>query len=114
MILLVDHDPEILDRAREILNHERHVLAVSSAEQALVMVRRLDFSVVLVDLELPDDPLYLIRELHATNPELPIIGTTAAVHPEATWTGVVEVLRKPISQGWKAVIDRVRASRGRG
>jgi hypothetical protein len=32
MILLVGHNPEIIERAREILNHDRHILAVSSAE----------------------------------------------------------------------------------
>ena len=73
MILLVDHDPEILDKARDILDHDRHVLAMSSAEQALAMVRRLGFWVVLVDLGLPDGPLTLIQKLHATNPNLPII-----------------------------------------
>ena len=117
MILLVDHDPESLERVREILNHDWHVLAVSSAGQATAMVRRLGFSVVLVDLELPGGPLALIKELHATNPDLPIIGITAAVHSEISVVpkslGVAEILRKPISLAWKPVVERVRASRGR-
>ena len=50
MILIVDHDPEILDKALEILNHGRPVLTASNADQALAMVRRLGFAVALVDL----------------------------------------------------------------
>jgi DNA-binding NtrC family response regulator len=117
MIILVDHDPEILEKAREVLNHDRHVLAVSNAEQALAIVRRLSFPVVLVDLELPDGPLTLIQNPHTTNPDLPIIGITAAAHSEIPVVpkslGVAEMLRKPISQAWKPIVDRVRASRRR-
>jgi two-component system C4-dicarboxylate transport response regulator DctD len=116
MILLVDHDSETLEKAREVLNHDRRVLAVSSAEQALAMVRRLSFSVALVDLELPG-PLSLIQNLHAADPDLPIIGITAAVHPEIPLVpksiGVAEILRKPISPAWKPVVERVLAACGR-
>ena len=113
MILVVDHDPDILDKAREILNHDRHVIAASSAEQALAMVRRLGFSVVLINLDLRDDAHALIRNLHDANPDLPIIAVTAGVQaaiPAATKAlGVVEVLPKPISPAWKSVVERVRA-----
>jgi two-component system C4-dicarboxylate transport response regulator DctD len=115
MILVVDHDPEVLDQAREVLNHDRHVLAVSNAEQALAMVRRLTFSVVLVDLELPDDAFALIRNLHEADPDLPVIAVIAAVKaaiPVTTKTaGVVEFLPKPISPTWKPAVERVRASK---
>jgi len=118
MILVVDHDPEVLDKAREILNRDRHVLAASSAERALAMVQRLAFSVVLVELELPDDGCALIRNLREANPDLPIIAVSASVKaalPVATKSlGVVEVLPKPISPAWKPVVERVRASRARG
>ena len=114
VILIVDHDPEVLDKAREILNRDRHVLAASSAEQALAMVQRFGFSVVLVDLELPDDALALIRKLHEANPDLPIVAVSAgqqAEIPVATKTlGVVEVLPKPISPDCKLEVERVRAS----
>jgi two-component system C4-dicarboxylate transport response regulator DctD len=117
MILIVDNDPEVLEKAREVLNHDRHVLAASNAEQALAMVQRLGFSVVLVDLELRDDAFALMRNLHEANPDLPIIAVTAGLKAQilvATKTlGVVEVLPKPISPGWKPVVERVRAS-GRG
>ena len=74
MILVVDHDPEVLERAREILNRDRQVFLASSAEKAFDMVtRQLGFSVVLVDLDLPGDPYALMRRLHKTHPDLMII-----------------------------------------
>jgi len=113
MILVVDHDPEAFDKAREVLNNDRRVLAASNAEQALALVRRLTFSVVLVDLELPDDAFALIRNLHEADPGLPVIAVTSAVRgaiPVTTKTaGVVEFLPKPVSPAWKPAIERVRA-----
>ncbi len=54
MILVVDHDPDVLEKARQILNRDRQVFLASTAQQALDMVERLSgFSVVLVDLDLP-------------------------------------------------------------
>jgi hypothetical protein len=57
--------------------------------------RRLGF-----DLDLPDGPLTL-QKLHATNPDSPIIGITAAVESEMAVVpkslGVAEILRKPVS-----------------
>jgi CheY-like chemotaxis protein len=69
MILVVDHDPDVLEQAQKILNHDRRVFLASNAVQALEMVDRLGFSVVLVDLELPGDGYALIRKLHDQNPE---------------------------------------------
>lgn len=34
MILVVDHDPEVLEKAREFLNRDRQVFLASTAEQA--------------------------------------------------------------------------------
>ncbi len=117
MILVVDHDPEVLEKAREILNHHRHVLGALSAEQAVSMVHRLAFSVVLVDLELPGDAFALIRDLHDMNPNLPIIAVAsfsskvkAVAAVAARSPGVVEVLPKPVSRQWKLAVERVRSS----
>jgi len=68
MILVVDHDPEVLDRAREVLNRDRQVFLASTSEQAFEMVERLGFSVVLVDLDMPGDGYALIQKLHDANP----------------------------------------------
>jgi CheY-like chemotaxis protein len=116
MILVVDHDPEVLETAREILNHDRQVFLASTASQAFSMVERLGFSVVLVDLELPGNAYTLIQKLHDAYPDLLIIaiisGAMKASVFEATKDlGVVEVLKKPITPEWKPVVERIRARR---
>jgi hypothetical protein len=42
MILVVDHDPEVLEQAPRILNRDRDVFLASTTAQALNMVQRLD------------------------------------------------------------------------
>jgi CheY-like chemotaxis protein len=115
MILVVDHDPEVLERAAQILNRDRQVFLASTAEQAFEMVQRLGFSVVLVDLALPGGGFALIQKLHDANPDLLIIAIAGAIKAsvlEATKEfGVVEVLNKPITPGWKPVVERIRARR---
>jgi len=115
MILVVDHDPEALEKARDILNCDRQVFLASSAKEALALVQRLGFSVVLVDLDLPGDGYALIQKLHDANPELLIIAISGALKAsvlEATKDiGVVEVLKKPITSAWKPVVERIRARR---
>jgi CheY-like chemotaxis protein len=115
MILVVDHDPEILEKARIILNRERQVFLASTAGDAWNMVRKLGgFSVVLVDLELPE-AYSLIQKLHDSDPNLLIIaisgGIKSAITEATKELGVVEVLRKPITPDWKPVVERVRARR---
>ncbi|HTW63417.1 MAG TPA: response regulator [Bryobacteraceae bacterium] len=115
MILVVDHDPEVLEKAEHILNRDRQVFLASTASQAFEMVQRLGFSVVLVDLDLPNDPYKLIQKLHDERPDLLIIAISGAVKAsvlEATKDlGVVEVLNKPITPEWKPVVERIRARR---
>lgn len=115
MILVVDHDQEILDQAQKILNRDRQVFLASTANQAFEMVQRLGFSVVLVDLDLPGGAFELIGRLHDTNPDLLIIATSGALKSsvlDATKSlGVVEVLQKPITPAWKPVVESVRARR---
>jgi CheY-like chemotaxis protein len=115
MILVVDHDPEVLEKASEVLNRDRQVFLASSAKQALEMVQKVGFSVVLVDMDLPGNAYALIRKLHNTNPDLLFIATYGAVKAsvlEATKEiGVVETLKKPITPEWKPVVERIRARR---
>jgi CheY-like chemotaxis protein len=115
MILVVDHDPEVLEQAQKILNRDRQVFLASTAKQALEMVQRLGFSVVLVDLDLPGDGYALIRKLHDGNPELLIIAIKGAmkisVQRATDGLGIVEYLEKPITPAWKPVVERIRAQR---
>ncbi len=115
MILVVDNDPDVLEKAREILNRNRQVFLASTAKQAFELVQRLGFSVVLVDLDLPGDACALIQKLHDANPDLLIIAISGALKGsvlEATRKiGVVEVLKKPATSAWKPVVERIRARR---
>ena len=116
MILVVDHDPDVLEKARQILNRDRQVFLASTTRQALDMVERLSgFSVVLVDLDLPGDAFTLIQHLQDAHPDLLIVAISGAVKSsviEATRNlGVVEVIHKPITPEWKPVVERVRARR---
>jgi DNA-binding NtrC family response regulator len=112
MILVVDHDPEVLEKAQVILNRDRQVFLASTADQALEMVQRLGISVVLVDLELHGGGYALIQKLHDSNPDLLIIGVKGAVKASvqnATDSlGIVEYLQKPITPEWKPVVERIR------
>ena len=113
MILVVDHDATVLEKAREVLNRDRQVLLTSDPKRALDMVQQLAVKVVLVDVDIPDQGVGLIRELHQVVPDVCIIATSSAeqisLPKEAENLGVVEVLNKPITPEWKPVVERVRA-----
>jgi DNA-binding NtrC family response regulator len=116
MILVVDHDPDVLSRASDILNRDRQVFLASTAAQAIQMVDRLGhgLSVVLIDIDLPG-AFDLIRKLHDANPELLFIAIHGAVKAsvlEATkQLGIVEALKKPVTPEWKLVVESIRARR---
>ena len=117
MILVVDRDAETLEAASRILNRNRQVFLASSAEQAREMVERLGFSVVLVDLDLPE-AYTLIQTLHDAHPDLLFIGICGAMKASMKEAnkrsiGIVEFLSKPITPEWKPVVERVRASKYR-
>jgi DNA-binding NarL/FixJ family response regulator len=111
MILVVDSDPSVLEKAREVLNRDRQVLLASDPKRALEMARQLAVKVVLVDV---DVGVSLIRDLHQTVPDVRIIVTCSKSMDwepgEAENMGVVEVLNKPITPDWKPVVERVRAT----
>src|SRR5690348_4939770 len=108
MILVVDHDPKVLDQAQKILNRERQVFLAPNVTRALDLAGNLGFSVALVDLDLPAGAGFeLIRTLRRSVPDLQIIAVTheiSSLSPEdAEKLGAVEVLRKPITPEWKPV-----------
>jgi DNA-binding NarL/FixJ family response regulator len=114
MILVVDHDPVVLEKAVQVLNRDRQVLLASDPKQAFDMVQSLAVKVVLVDMDIPGKGDGLIRALHQAVPEVRIIVTSSASYvslpEEAENLGVVEVLSKPITSDWKPVVERVRAT----
>lgn len=111
MILIVDDDAEFLESARMALPFDR--LCATTAGQAMGLLRAIDFSLALVDLDLPDESGFdLINEIHTANPALPVIAISgvyaANVLESAREFGAVDVLRKPVTKDWAALVDRVR------
>ncbi len=74
-ILVVDDDAIVIKSCRRILESEGfEVLTVSSAEEALEMIKKYDFDLLLIDVKMPKyDGLYLMREIKKELPEVPII-----------------------------------------
>ena len=116
MILVVDQDVSFLERAREILNRDRQVLLAFDAKQAFLLAERLGFSVALIDLDLNGQGgLALIEQLRSKFPQLSIIAIssilTAKDSEVARELGADEVLQKPITPDWKAIVERLREAR---
>jgi CheY-like chemotaxis protein len=116
MVLLVDDDPVFLELARRRLDNGRGVFFAGNANHARDLMRTVgsEFAVALIDLKLPgEDGFTLIRELHQSVPELPVIAMTAVYGPEglqqARAAGAFDALMKPIDRKWDSAIARARA-----
>ncbi len=100
-ILLIEDDPGIADTLRRVLAGEGHdVFVERRGDDGLQRASGESFNVVLTDLRLPGlSGLDLVRQLHAAQPRLPIILTTAfgttETAIEATKMGAYEYLLKP-------------------
>lgn len=109
MILVVDDDPAVLERARDILGAELNVFFAGNAKQALELAEELTFSVVLVDIVLgKENGFALIGELRQRFPYLPVVAMSGVVKDHVLATakayGAVEVLKKPITPEWKQLL----------
>ena len=110
MLLIVDHDPQLLEAAARLVG-PNEVWFAGSIEHARSLIACVggSLSLALVDLELPDGegPAF-IRDLRESFPDLPVIavsGTSARI------VGEVDVLRKPVTSEWRATIARARLAR---
>ena len=119
MLLIVDDDPAVLEQAK-VLDSGRGVFFAANAEQAKSLMGTVgaEFSVVMVDLDLPgQDGFSLIREMHTNFPDLPLIAIIGVcdqhVLESAKLLGAIEALQKPIGHEWKAALDRVRSKAAR-
>jgi DNA-binding NtrC family response regulator len=115
MVLLVDDDPGFLRSAERYLHPDHGLLFASTARDARALMQTIHFSVALVDLDLPDQSGFeLIRELHATRPELPIVAISGVfsrtILEAAKEFGAVEILHKPVNAEWATVVERLRKS----
>jgi DNA-binding NtrC family response regulator len=100
-ILLIEDDQGITDTLRRVLADEGHDVAVERrGDEGLARAGRDAFNLVITDLRLPGlSGLELVRRLHAAQPRLPIILTTAfgttETAIEATKFGAYDYLLKP-------------------
>jgi DNA-binding NtrC family response regulator len=100
-ILLIEDDQGIADTLRRVLLEEGHEVAVERrGDEGLARAGRDSFNLVITDLRLPGlSGLVLVRQLHAAQPRLPIILTTAfgttETAIEATKFGAYDYLLKP-------------------
>jgi len=78
-ILLIEDDPGITDTLQRVLTGEGHQVAIEKRGDAgLVRAAAEPFHVVITDLKVPGvNGLEIIRQLHSTQPRLPIILVTA-------------------------------------
>jgi CheY-like chemotaxis protein len=115
MLLVVDDDLEFLERATELLDHEKGIFLATDGQRARQLVDLLGtgLSVAIVDLDMPDeDGFTLIRELRRRSPNLAIVAVSGVyqehVLESAKSIGANETLRKPIRSEWNSTIAALR------
>ena len=102
-ILLIEDDAGISDTLQRVLAGEGHEVTVEKrGDDGLARAAANSFNLVITDLRLPGlTGLELIRQLHAAQPRLPIILTTAFgttdIAIEATKLGAFDYLLKPFN-----------------
>jgi DNA-binding NtrC family response regulator len=115
MLLLVDDDPSFLETAQAQLDAPRGIFLAGNAAQAKELMGSVGeaFSVVMIDLDLPDqDGFSLINELHRNFPDLPVIAISGVcktdVLESAKLVGAMAALKKPITSEWNTAITLAR------
>jgi DNA-binding response OmpR family regulator len=103
-ILVVDDYFQMLEFLRSVLefsHHEYQVLAVPSAEEGVLELRRTPFDLVITDVRLPGMSGFdMVRKIKQFNPDIPIIMITAYSteqgKKEADELGVKRYFKKPL------------------
>jgi len=102
-ILVVDDEPIVRESIRDWLKDAGYQVATAeSGEEALEMIKKQDFSVVILDVRLPGKTgIMVLKEVKALKPEMKsIIITaypTAELSDEARRLGAVDYLIKPVA-----------------
>lgn len=110
-IMVVDDEPDIVDILTTLLKETGfEVLGMTDPVEALKSVEKYAPDVVLSDISMPKmDGMKLLAELHATNPELPVVILSGYVTKEvlldSIQNGVYAVLEKPFDD--KRVLQTV-------
>lgn len=101
-ILIVDDEPIVRESIRDWLQDAGYqVETAESGEQALEMVAREDFSIILLDVRLPGKTgIKVLKEVKALKPDTKTIVITAYPSPdmeaEAMRLGAMDYLIKPV------------------
>jgi DNA-binding NtrC family response regulator len=102
-LLVVDDEGIVLESCRKVLEAEGYsVTLAKSADEALAVIEKEDFSLLLMDLKMPlHDGIYLIKELKQRKKEIPIIVmsgySTQETIAEADTMGANLFLPKPFT-----------------
>jgi len=83
-ILVVDDDAIVIKSCKRILEAEGlEVSAVPSADEALEMIKKYEFDLLLIDVKMPrHDGMFLMREIKKVIPDMPIIVMSGYPTPE--------------------------------
>ncbi len=103
-IMVVDDHFEMLEFLRsmlELADHDYEVLAVPSAEESMLELRRSHFDLLITDVRLPGMSGFdLVRRMRKIGRDIPVIMITAYSSPqgkkEAADLGVYRYFRKPL------------------
>jgi DNA-binding NtrC family response regulator len=102
-ILVVDDDQIVLDSCKRILESEGHsVSRVASADNALEVIERNDFDLMLIDIKMPiHDGIYLMGEVKRRRPDATMIAMsgyyTAETIAAGEKMGAAAFLAKPFT-----------------
>ena len=102
-ILIVDDEPIVRESIRDWLKDAGYEVATAeTGEEALEMMKKQDFSVLILDIRLPGKTgISVLREVKAFKPEIKSIIITAyptsELAAEAKELGAIDYLIKPIA-----------------
>ncbi len=102
-ILIVDDEPIVRESIRDWLKDAGYKVATAeSGEEALELIQKQDFSLIVLDVRLPGKTgIIVLKEIKALKPQIKSIVITAypstELADEAKKLGVVDYLIKPIA-----------------
>lgn len=102
-ILVVDDEPIVRESIRDWLKDAGYTVATAeTGEEALEMIKKQDFGVLVLDIRLPGRTgMSVLREVKAVKPEIKSIIITAyptsELAAEAKELGAIDYLIKPIA-----------------
>ena len=102
-ILIVDDEPIVRDSIRDWLKDAGYQVATAeTGEEALEIIKKQDFSVIVMDIRLPGQTgITVLKQVKALKPEIKSIIITAypstELSDEARQLGAIDYLIKPIA-----------------